>query len=66
MSLRSEREVQNTRFKLARVGARYEALRAESGGDEELREMTMDSLKQTINEFKEEITRFEARHPVQR
>jgi len=59
MSLRNEHELANTRWKLARLEARYEALRSESGGDEELRELTMESLKQTINQFKEEIARYE-------
>lgn len=66
MSLRNDRELANTRAKLARLEARYVALRGESGGDEELREMTLESLKRTINEFKEEIALYEARHSVPR
>ena len=66
MSLRNEHELANTRWKLARMEARYEALRSESGGDEELRELTMESLKRTINQFKEEIARYEAHQSVQR
>jgi hypothetical protein len=66
VSLRNEREAANTRTKLARLEARYEALRAETGGDEELREVTLESLKRTINEFKEELARYEARHVPQR
>jgi hypothetical protein len=58
VNLRNEQELINTRTKLARLEARYERLRAESGGDEELRLMTMDSLKRTINQFKEEIARY--------
>jgi uncharacterized small protein (DUF1192 family) len=46
--------------------ARYQALSVEKGGDEELREFSMDSLKRTINQLKEEIARFEARSPVRR
>ncbi|GMU20711.1 MAG: hypothetical protein AMXMBFR13_08070 [Phycisphaerae bacterium] len=64
MSLTNERELMTARTKLARLETRYESLRAETGGDEELREMTMDSLKQTINQFKEEIARYEARQIV--
>ena len=64
MSLRNERERVNTQNKLAFLEARYETLRAETGGDEELREMTMDSLKRTINQFKEEIARYEAHQPA--
>ncbi len=60
MSLRNEQELANTRTKLARLEARYETLRFETGGDEELRELTMESLKRSINQFKEEIARYEA------
>lgn len=63
MSLRNERELANTLAKLARLEARYEALRRESGGDHELREMSMESLAATINQFKEEIARFKAMGP---
>jgi hypothetical protein len=68
MTLRSEREVRNTREKLARLEARYEALRKEDGeaGDELLRELTMESLKRLINQFKEEIAWYEAHQPAQR
>jgi hypothetical protein len=65
MTLRSKQELNNTRDKLARLQARYEALRFETGGDMELRELTMESLKGTINQFKEEIARFEAEQAVQ-
>ncbi len=66
MSLRNERELINTRTKLTRLEARYQALAAEIGGDEELREISMDSLKRTINQLKEEIARFEAHSPIRR
>ena len=54
-------ELVNTQKKLARLEARYESLSSESGGDEELRDMTLESLKRTINQFKEEIARYQAR-----
>ena len=66
MDLRDERELANTREKLRRLEARYEAHCTETGGDEELREITMESLMRTINQLKEEIARYEARHPVAR
>ena len=59
MSLKNDIELANTRAKLARVEARYRALRDETGGDEELREATMESLKRFINQLSEEITRYE-------
>jgi hypothetical protein len=64
--LRNEREVQNTRRKLERLEALYRAHEEETGGDEELREASMESLKRTINQFKEEIARYEAHQPAQR
>ncbi|MBI4579855.1 MAG: hypothetical protein HY718_09145 [Planctomycetes bacterium] len=66
MDLRNEREVANTRTKLARLEARYAAHEQETGGDEELREITMESLTRLINQLKEEIARYEARHAVRR
>jgi len=56
----------NTRRTLARLEALYEADANETGGDEELREWTMESSTRTINQLKEEIARYEARHAVQR
>ena len=66
MSLTSEREAVNTRVKLARLEARYEALRRETGGDEHVRELTMESLRRLINQFKEELARYEAHQPARR
>ena len=66
MILRSEREVANTRAKLARLEARYNALRGVTDGDRHVRELTMESLKRLINQFKEEIARYEAHQPARR
>jgi uncharacterized protein involved in exopolysaccharide biosynthesis len=66
VSLRNEQELTNTQAKLARLEARYETLRSTKGGDEQFREMTMESLKGTINQFKEEIARYEAAKAVRR
>lgn len=60
MDLKNETEVANTRTKLQRLEARYEALRNDTSQDEHVRELTMRSLKSTINQFKEEIARYEA------
>ena len=60
MSLSSEREVANTRVKLARLEGRYEALRNDTDGNRRVRELSMISLKRLINQFKEEIARYEA------
>ncbi|MBN1492476.1 MAG: hypothetical protein JXA69_21365 [Phycisphaerae bacterium] len=64
MTLRSERELKRTREKLCLLETRYEELRAASGGDEELREASMESLKRLINQLKEEIARYEAHQPA--
>jgi len=66
MSLKNEIELANTRAKLARLEARYEALRNDRAEDEHVRELTLRSLKGTINQFKEEIARYEARRPARR
>lgn len=65
MELKSPREVVNTRVKLAELEARYEVLRSEHGGNQRLRDLTMISLKRLINQFKEEIARYETRLPAQ-
>lgn len=64
MSLRNDIELANTRAKLRRLEARYEQLRNDSSEDERVRELTMRSLKATINQFKEEIARYEAHQPA--
>lgn len=62
MGLNSEREVANTRVKLARLEARYEALRNDASGNPRVRDLSMISLRRLINQFKEEIARYEAHH----
>jgi hypothetical protein len=64
VDLRNERELANTRKKLQQLEALYEADASESDGDEELREAEMESLKRLINQFREEIARYEVRQPI--
>jgi hypothetical protein len=66
MSLKSDIELANTRAKLVRLEARYEELRNDTGEDKHVRELTMRSLKRYINQFKEEIARYEAHQPARR
>jgi len=66
MSLANDVELANTRAKLARLEKRYEELRNDADEDEHVRELTMRSLKRTINQFKEQIARYEAAQPAQR
>jgi hypothetical protein len=61
MNLQNVRQLENTRKKLRKLEERYELTRADSGAPEHVRELTMRSLKRLINQFKEEIVRFEAR-----
>ncbi len=62
MNLTSEREVVHTRRKLERLETRYETLRRRTGGNAHVRELTLESLKKMINQFREEITRYVAHH----
>lgn len=66
MDLKSEREAGNTRVKLARLAARYEALRGGTEPDARLRDLSMRSLKRLINQLKVEIARCEAHQPARR
>ena len=66
MNLANDVELANTRAKLAELEARYEELRNETAEDEHIRQVTMRSLKRYINQFKEEIARYEAHQAVQR
>lgn len=60
--LRNEIELENTRQKLRELEERYEARLCGTGGDAHVRELTMRSLKRYINQLKEDIARYEARH----
>ena len=62
--LQNDRQLANTREKLRLLEESYEEVRQEIGGDEDLREAEMQSLKRFINQFKEEIARYEAHQPV--
>ena len=66
MTLQNETQVANTKAKLEWLEARYEALRNETERDQRLRELSMISLKRMINQFKEEIARYEAHQAVRR
>ena len=64
MELKSRRELENTRVKLERLESRYRHLQSQTGGDEELREWTLESLRRSINDFLEDIPRYETPHSV--
>ena len=60
MTVENRRQCENTRKKLVELEQLYQLKRREQGG-ERMRELTLLSLKKRINQFKEEIARFEAR-----
>lgn len=64
MELRNERQVQNTREKLRILEARAAAVQRDPAGNTHVQELTIRSLRRLINQFKEEIARFEAHAQV--
>ena len=66
MNLQNQTELDNTRAKLARLESRYEALQKDASEDQELRDATLKSVKRYINQFKEEIARYETHQAVQK
>jgi len=66
MSLTSDRELASTKRKLFLLEQSYEEARVDPDQDEHVREVTMESLMRLINQFKEEIARYEAHQPVRR
>lgn len=61
MSIENRRQLDNTRTKLRELEQLYEKIRSGSAANEHVRELTLRSLKKRINQFKEEITRYDAR-----
>jgi len=66
VDLENDDQLANTRSKLELLEARYEALLKRPSEDDVLRASTIRSIKRYINQFKEEIARYEAHHPAQR
>ena len=61
MSIENRHQLENTRMKLQELEQLYERTRQDTATSTHVRELTLRSLKKRINQFKEEITRFEAR-----
>jgi hypothetical protein len=61
MSIETRHQLENTRMKLQELEQLYGKIRQDSATSEYVRELTLRSLKKRINQFKDEITRFEAR-----
>jgi len=60
MSIENRRQCENTRAKLQELEQLYE-MKQQQPGDAHVQELTLRSLKKRINQFKEEIARYEAR-----
>lgn len=63
MSIESRRELEETRKKLQRLEERLAALLGEPVENPRAHEWSLRSLKQTINQMKEEMARFQSRAP---
>jgi len=61
MTIENSRQLENTRMKLQELEELYMRTRQGAAANDYVRELTLRSLKKRINQFKEEITRFEAR-----
>ena len=59
MTLKSEIELVNTREKLRELQERDQARQRETPSDVRVHTLTLQLLKRTINQLKEEITLFE-------
>jgi hypothetical protein len=61
MTIENRQQLENTRKKLDELEQLYLATRHGPAASEHVRALTLRSLKKRINQFKEEITRFETR-----
>ena len=61
MTIENRRQLANTRMKLQELEQLYLNTQQGTASSEHVRELTLRPLKKRINQFKEEITRFEAR-----
>jgi len=59
MTIENRRQCENTRAKLQELEQLYE-IKQHEAGDQHIRLLTLRSLKKRINQFKEEIARYEA------
>lgn len=60
MNLRDEQELANTRAKLRRLEEIYRETSEDTSEEPRVRELSMQSLKNLINQLKEEIAVYEA------
>ena len=64
MDLKDDIELVKTRKKLRELEAMYQEDLNDADEDEEVRELTLESVKRLINQLKEEIVRYEAHQPA--
>jgi ribosome-interacting GTPase 1 len=60
MTIENRRQLENTRTKLQELEDLYVQTQQGPATNEHVRQLTLRSLKKRINQFKEEMTRFEA------
>jgi septation ring formation regulator EzrA len=60
MSLENRHQLENTRAKLQELEQLFAKMRHGTATTKHVRELTLRSLRKRINQFKEEICRFEA------
>ena len=61
MSIENRHQLENTRRKLQELEELYTKTQQRATASEHVRALTLRSLKKRINQFKEEIARFETR-----
>jgi hypothetical protein len=64
MNLKSQRELANTQKKLRLLEKLHAEASADARSSVEVRNAELESLHRLINQLKEEIARYEARHVV--
>lgn len=61
MSIENRRQLENAQLKLRELEQLYEQTAQAATTDTHIRELTLRSLKKRLNQFQEEIARFETR-----
>ena len=62
--IRTQRQLENTKEKLRLLEEHFQRRKQESADDSYVRKLSLQSLKRTMNQLKEEIVRFEAHAKV--
>ena len=64
MALKNDAQLRNTQEKLRELEQRYRARQSEVAANPHVQELTLRSMKQVINELKEEIARYQTAQPA--